>query len=108
MSSPNDANSFWTYDFDNAYVNNDDELHYGDNEFDEEYLDLDEEQFNGSYDWDDPFFNHKAEIHGFCNDLGHGCLNPDHDTLHYGDDTDYDGQIQIQIQIVIAKRSLTM
>ena len=29
-------------------------------------------------------------MHGFCNDSGHGCLNPDHDTLHCGDYTDYD------------------
>nr|POE88646.1 hypothetical protein CFP56_71162 [Quercus suber] len=90
MSSPNDANLFWTYDFDNAYFNNDDEMHYGDNEFDEDYSDLDEEQFNGSYDWDDPFFNCEVEMHEFCNDLGHSCLNLDHDTIHCEDDTDYD------------------
>lgn len=65
-------------------------MHYRDNEYDEEYSNLDEEQFNGSYDWDDPFFNWEAEMHGVCNDPGHGCLNPDHDTLHCGDDTNYD------------------
>lgn len=69
-------------------------MHYGDNEFDEEYSDLDEEQFN--------------EMHGFCNDPGHGCLNPDHDTLHCGDDTDYDWSDIDTIQIVIVRRSLTM
>jgi len=90
IPNPNDANSFWTCDFVNAYFNNDDEMHYGDNEFDKKYSDLDEEQFNGSYDWDDPFFNRKAEMHGFCNDLGHGYFNPDHDTLHCRDDTYYD------------------
>ena len=90
MSGPNDANSFWTYNFDNAYFNNDDEMHYRDNEYDEKYLDLDEEQLNGSYDWDDPFFNREAEMHGFCNDPGHDYFNPDHDTLHCGDDTYYD------------------
>ena len=90
MSNPNDANSFWTCDFFNAYFNNDDEMHYRDNEYDEKYLDLDEEQFNGSYDWDDPFFNREAEMRGFCNDPGHDCFNLDHDTLHCGDDTYYD------------------
>ncbi|KAL0001737.1 hypothetical protein SO802_015518 [Lithocarpus litseifolius] len=84
MSNPNDANSFWTYDSDNAYFNNDDEMQYGDNDFDEEYSDLNEEQFNGSYDFDDPFFNYEAEMHGFCNDPGHGCLNLDHDIIHFG------------------------
>ena len=64
-------------------------MHYGDNDFDEKYSDLDEEQFNGSYDIDDQFFNCEAEMHGFCNDLGHGCLNPDHDTLYCGYDTNY-------------------
>ena len=90
MSNPNDANSFWTCDFFNAYFNNDDEMHYGDNEFDEEYSYLDEKQFNGSYNWDDPFFNCEVEMHRFCNDPGHGYLNPNHDSLHCRDDTDYD------------------
>ena len=74
ISNPNDANSFWTYDFDNAYFNNDDEMHYGDNEFDEEYSDLDEEQFNGSYDGMIYSSTAKLRCMGFAMILGMAAL----------------------------------
>lgn len=88
MSSPND--SFWTYDFENAFFNNDYEMHCGDNDFDDEYLNPNDEMFNGSYDFDDLFFNQDAQMHEFCNDTRQGCLNLDHDILHSRYDTNYD------------------
>nr|POE98171.1 putative nuclease harbi1 [Quercus suber] len=89
MSGPNDE--FWTYDFNNAYFSNDYKMQCEDNNFNDDYLNPDEEMFNGSYDFDNPFFNQDADMHGCCNDTRHGCLNPDHDILHNnGEEEEFD------------------